>query len=190
MFTPILGVSFGNITSTIAIVKQDKKSTLEVIANQDGERSINSALSYKQGNEYHGGQAIQQLVRNSKNTIINFRDFLQYEKFSSIPKELLKRCEDSCNLIDIGNDVPGFEYEVETGVSVKKSVIEVTGNHFKQLKLAADDYTSTDFEKVILSVPESFINSEVTSKNLREAAKLAAGTSFNSLVKLLPVYYP
>lgn len=173
MFTPILGVSFGNITSTIAIVKQDKKSTLEVIANQDGERSINSALSYKQGNEYHGGQAIQQLVRNSKNTIINFRDFLQYDKYSAIPKDLLKRCEDSCPLIDIGSDVPGFEYEIEAGVSVKKSVVEVTGNHFKQLKLAADDYTSTDFEKVIISVPESFINSEIASKNLKEAAKLA-----------------
>lgn len=173
MFTPILGVSFGNISSSIAIVKQDKKSTLEVIANQDGERSINSALSYKQGNEYHGGQAIQQLIRNSKNTIINFRDFLQYDKFSAIPAELLKRCEDSCKLIDIGGDKPGFEYEIDAGSVTKKSVVEVTGNHFKQLKLAADDYTSFDFQKCILTVPEFFIENETAIKNLKEATKLA-----------------
>ena len=173
MFTPILGVSFGNISSSIAIVKQDKKSTLEVIANQDGERSINSALSYKQGNEYHGGQAIQQLIRNSKNTIINFRDFLQYDKFSAIPADLLKRCEDSCKLIDIGQDKPGFEYEVDAGSVVKKSVVEVTGNHFKQLKLAADDYTSFDFQKCVLTVPETFISNEIAIKNLKEAAKIA-----------------
>ncbi|XBW35680.1 hypothetical protein QEN19_001251 [Hanseniaspora menglaensis] len=182
MFTPILGVSFGNISSSIAIVKQDKKSTLEVIANQDGERSINSALSYKQGNEYHGGQAIQQLIRNSKNTIINFRDFLQYDKFSAIPAELLKRCEDACPLIDIGADKPGFEYEIDTDLVVKKSVVEVAGNHFKQLKLAADDYTSFDFQKCILTVPEFFISNEIAVSNMKEAAKIAN----MSIVQFLP----
>lgn len=40
------------------------------------DRQIPSILSYTGGEEYHGTQAKVQLVRNSKNTVAYFRDFL------------------------------------------------------------------------------------------------------------------
>lgn len=51
----------------------------EVIANEEGDRQIPSFLSYIEGEEYHGTQAKSQLVRNSKNTVAYFRDYLGQE---------------------------------------------------------------------------------------------------------------
>jgi molecular chaperone DnaK (HSP70) len=43
------------------------------------DRQIPSILSYVDGEEYNGQQAKAQLVRNSKNTVAYFRDFLGQE---------------------------------------------------------------------------------------------------------------
>ncbi len=69
-----IGISFGNSNSSIAYTTGDGKA--EVIANEEGDRHIPSILSYIEGEEYHGTQAKSQLVRNSKNTVAYFRDYL------------------------------------------------------------------------------------------------------------------
>ncbi|KAK5276923.1 Hsp70 protein that interacts with Zuo1p, partial [Cryomyces antarcticus] len=71
-----IGISFGNSYSSIAEVRDGKA---EVIANEDGDRQIPSILSYVEGEEFHGNQAKSQLVRNAKNTVTSFRDFLGKE---------------------------------------------------------------------------------------------------------------
>jgi hypothetical protein len=43
------------------------------------DRQIPSILSYVDGEEYNGQQAKQQLIRNSKNTVAYFRDYLGQE---------------------------------------------------------------------------------------------------------------
>lgn len=43
------------------------------------DRQIPSVLSYIGGEEYHGTQAKAQLIRNSKNTVAYFRDYLGKE---------------------------------------------------------------------------------------------------------------
>ena len=43
------------------------------------DRQIPTILSYVDGEEYNGQQAKQQLIRNSKNTVAYFRDFLGQE---------------------------------------------------------------------------------------------------------------
>ncbi|GMF07072.1 unnamed protein product [[Candida] boidinii] len=68
-----IGIAFGNSTSSISITRDGK---VEVIANPDGDRFIPSALSYVGDDEYHGAQAVAQLVRNPRSTIVNFRDFI------------------------------------------------------------------------------------------------------------------
>lgn len=68
-----IGIAFGNSYSSIASCASG--DTL-VIANEEGDRSIPSILAYVEGEEFHGTQAKAQLVRNSKNTVAGFRDFL------------------------------------------------------------------------------------------------------------------
>jgi molecular chaperone DnaK (HSP70) len=70
----VLGIAFGNSTTQIAYISRG--GVPECIANEDGERQIPSMLSYSDGEEYHGGQAKSQLIRNATNTITSFRDWL------------------------------------------------------------------------------------------------------------------
>jgi molecular chaperone DnaK (HSP70) len=90
-----IGIAFGNSNSSIAYTTIEDKP--EVIANEEGgeltasvmcakpcayiesDRQIPSVLSYVDGEEFHGTQAKAQLVRNSKNTVAYFRDFLGQE---------------------------------------------------------------------------------------------------------------
>ena len=75
----VLGIAFGNSTTQIAYISRG--GVAECIANEDGERQIPSILSYSEGQEYHGGQAKGQLVRNAANTVTLFRDWLGLKYF-------------------------------------------------------------------------------------------------------------
>lgn len=75
----VLGIAFGNSTTQIAYLT--RSGVPECLANEDGERQIPSILSYSEGDEYHGGQAKSQLVRNGTNTLTNFRDWLGQKYF-------------------------------------------------------------------------------------------------------------
>jgi hypothetical protein len=70
----VLGIAFGNSTTQISFIS--RAGVPECLANEDGERQIPSTLSYSEGDEYHGGQAKSQLVRNPTNTVVSFRDWL------------------------------------------------------------------------------------------------------------------
>ena len=72
-----IGISFGNSNSSIARTSTEGKA--EVFANEEGDRQIPSTVSYIDGEEFHGTQAKTQLVRNNKNTVQNFRDYLGKE---------------------------------------------------------------------------------------------------------------
>jgi len=53
-----------------------KDGKVELIANEEGDRHIPSVLSYLDSEEFHGGEAKAQIVRNPTNTVAYFRDFL------------------------------------------------------------------------------------------------------------------
>ncbi|SSD59853.1 related to Ribosome-associated complex subunit SSZ1 [Saccharomycodes ludwigii] len=169
-FSPIVGISFGNTSSSIATVKNNDK--VEVIANPDGERVIATALSYRDGDEYHGGQAIQQLIRNPKNTIINFRDLIGQPKFSKLSEDLKNRCSAGAPVVDIGDDVPGFIItNSESNKEIKLSVDEVVARHLKNLKLAADDYIGVNNKKAVITVPYDF--NDLQKERIAKAASKA-----------------
>lgn len=71
-----IGITFGNSYSSIAATVS---GDAQVIANEEGDRQIPTALSYVDGEEFNGAQAKNQLIRNSKNTVAFFRDFLGKE---------------------------------------------------------------------------------------------------------------
>lgn len=71
-----IGISFGNSYSSIG---STFGSDAKVIANEEGDRQIPTALSYVEGEEFHGTQAKSQLVRNSSNTVTGFRDYIGKE---------------------------------------------------------------------------------------------------------------
>ena len=56
------------------------------------DRQIPAFLSYVDGEEYTGQQAKAQLIRNSKNTVAYFRDFLGQEYATCLSNLMLKTC--------------------------------------------------------------------------------------------------
>ena len=149
MSSPVIGISFGNTSSSIAYI--NPKNDVDVIANPDGERSIPSVLSYVGEDEYHGGQAYQQLIRNSKNTIINFRDFI------GLPFDQcdVSRCKNGAPAINIDGKV-GFAITRGEGVVENITVDEVVSRHLNRLKLAAEDYIGQSVNEAVITVPTNF----------------------------------
>ncbi|KAG0673900.1 Hsp70 protein that interacts with Zuo1p [Pichia californica] len=138
-----IGIAFGNSTTSFATIKDGK---VDVIANPDGERFISSALSYVDGDEYHGQQALAQLVRNPRSTIVNFRDFIGVP-FTDINAENSKY---AAHPVELNGKVA---YEINGN---KLSIEEIVKRHLKQIKNAAEDYLGQSIESVVITVPTNF----------------------------------
>jgi molecular chaperone DnaK (HSP70) len=164
-----IGISYGNTTSSIAAPSKDGNG-VEVIANPDGERAIPSALAYIGSDEYNGGQAIAHLVRNPKNTIINFRDYLG-QTFDKVDPTVTAR---AAHAKDVNGQI-GFEYTVtnDAGEEEVKSITaqEATTRHFENLKLAAFDYLGKEIEGAVIAVPTDF--TDVQKSELIKASEAA-----------------
>lgn len=140
----VIGISFGNTSSSIAVANGEGE--VDVIANADGDRTIPSTLSYIGGDEYHGQQAQAQLIRNPKNTIINFRDLIGI-KFDEITNDVTK------------NGSPAVSSDNKIGFNVESTTIsveEATNRHLTQLKRAAQDYIGKLVEGCVITVPTNF----------------------------------
>ncbi|KAF9260312.1 actin-like ATPase domain-containing protein [Marasmius fiardii PR-910] len=82
----VIGINFGNAFASIAILSGKEKGLQpECIANEDGERQIACAVSFHGEQIYIGNEALNQLVKNPKNTITGFRNILG-QKLDEIPK--------------------------------------------------------------------------------------------------------
>lgn len=145
----VIGISFGNTSSSIAVATQDGK--VDVIANPDGDRAIPSVLSYVGADEYHGAQAKAQLIRNPQNTIINFRDL--------IGKDFAGTDVSGSKL-----GAPAVEVDGKIGYKITRdndrvetvTVAEATKRHILQMKVAAEDYIGKLVEGVVITVPTDF----------------------------------
>ncbi|QPG76095.1 hypothetical protein FOA43_003481 [Brettanomyces nanus] len=145
-----IGIAFGNSTTSIAFVREDGK--VEVIADPDGDRFIASALSYIGDDQYHGSQAIGQLLRNSEDTIVNFRDFIgvPFDKINA------KYSQHSAKPINIDGKV-GYEIGGE-----KITVDEIAKRHLIQIVKDAEDYLGEKVEGGVMTVPFNFTSEQKT----------------------------
>lgn len=162
MSETVIGISFGNTSSSIAFEKDGK---VQVIANQDGDRSIPSVLSYVHDDEFHGLQAKNQLVRNGKSTITYFRDFLG-KSFSDIDPSLNHA---SAHPVDLDGKV-GFK--VVTGGQGDEAEIfplnKVATRHLARLRESAQDFIGKKIDGAVITVPTDF--TEEQKKELNKAA--------------------
>lgn len=155
-----IGLSFGNSYSSIAYTTADGKS--EVIANEEGDRQIPSILSYVVGEEFVGSQAKAQLVRNPRNTIAFFRDFLG-KGFADVD---VSHCHGSAHPVPAdGGKTVGFEIvenssagenedkQTKEGEKSLLSVEDVTARHFKRLRQSASDFLGYDVSSAVVTVP-------------------------------------
>ncbi|RPB01430.1 actin-like ATPase domain-containing protein [Choiromyces venosus 120613-1] len=161
----VIGIAFGNTTSSIAYTTPDGKA--EVIANEEGDRQIPSVLSWVGSEEYHGTQAKSHLVRNAKNTVAYFRDFLG-KHYSEIDPT---NSHNSAHPVDV-DDVPSFNLQQADNETISTvSINEITTRHLIRLKESASDFLGHKVTGAVITVPTDF--SDAQKKALVTAAKAA-----------------
>lgn len=167
-----IGISFGNTSSSIAYTNPSDGSA-QVIANEEGDRQIPSILSYTGGEEFHGTQAKAQIVRNPRNTIAFWRDFLG-KGFKDVDPS---PCHASAHPVEVeGGKSVGFVVQEkaaeEGGSEPEKSTVsvgEVATRHLRRLKQSASDYLGKEVNAAVITIPSDF--SDESRKALEAAAK-------------------
>ncbi|KAK6369722.1 uncharacterized protein PV06_01922 [Exophiala oligosperma] len=169
-----IGISFGNSYSSIAHISGEGK--VEVIANEEGDRQIPSILSYVGGEEFHGTQAKSQLVRNSKNTIAYYRDFVgkDYKAIDPTP------CHASAHPIESNGQISFSVQEKEDGEQSTLSVAEVSTRHLRRLQNSASDFTGKTVNAAVVAVPSD------TSEEQKAALTKAAAAINVEILQFIP----
>jgi molecular chaperone DnaK (HSP70) len=178
-----IGISFGNAYSSIAYttpvyrflgaqgvlvpLTNAQEGKAEVIANEEGDRQIPSILSYVDGEEFQGTQAKAQLIRNPRNTIAYFRDFLGQDFKSIDPTPAHQSAHPREHKGTIAFSIRDPEAEEEHDVTVS----EITTRHLRRLKDSASDFLGRTINACVITVPTNF--SEAQKQALGVAAKNA-----------------
>ncbi|KAK3395482.1 HSP70-domain-containing protein [Sordaria brevicollis] len=163
----VIGITFGNSNSSIACTVDDKA---EVIANEDGDRQIPTILSYVDGDEYYGQQAKNFLVRNPKNTVAYFKDFLGKDFAAVDPthNHASAHPEDVEGTVSFSvKEKDGEDAEVS-----KLSVSEVSTRYLRRLIDAASEYLGKKVTSAVMTVPTNFSDKQ-------KQALLAAAAAAN-----------
>ncbi|KAB8075378.1 Hsp70 protein-domain-containing protein [Aspergillus leporis] len=149
-----IGISFGNTSSSIARINPEGKA--EVIANEEGDRQIPSVLSYIDGEEYHGTQAKAQLIRNAKNTVAYFRDYLgkDFKSIDATP------CHNSAHPQPHESTVAFSIVDGSDETANTVTVSEVATRHLRRLKQSASDYLGKDVNAAVITVPTDFADAQ------------------------------
>ncbi|KAF2146363.1 uncharacterized protein K452DRAFT_219699 [Aplosporella prunicola CBS 121167] len=158
-----IGISFGNSYSSIAWTSGEGKA--EVIANEEGDRQIPTILSYVSGEEFQGTQAKSQLVRNPKNTVAYFRDFIGQEFKSIDPTP----CHQSAHPKEHESTIAFSIKDTEEDAEHTRTVSEITTRHLRRLKNSATDYLGKTVNAAVITVPTNF--SDHQKEALTKAAK-------------------
>ncbi|RYP61814.1 hypothetical protein DL770_009707 [Monosporascus sp. CRB-9-2] len=168
-----IGIAFGNSYSSIAVTVDDSPV---VIANEDGDRQIPTCLSYVDGEEYTGNQGKAFLVRNPKNTVTAFRDFLGQE-FKSIDPT---HCHAAAHPQDVDGSV-SFTIQDKAGEEPAStvSVSEVSTRYLRRLVQSASEYLGKKVTSAVLTVPTNF------SEKQREALIKAANDAEIEVLQLI-----
>ncbi|EXJ86178.1 hypothetical protein A1O1_06548 [Capronia coronata CBS 617.96] len=169
-----IGIAFGNSYSSIAHISGEGK--VEVIANEEGDRQIPSVLSYIEGEEYHGTQAKAQLVRNSKNTVAYFRDFIgkDYKSIDPTP------CHASAHPIEVDGQICFSIRDTDSETENKVSVQEITARHLRRLKNSASDFVGKPVTAAVVAIPTD------TSDEQKAALTKAAASIELEILQFMP----
>ncbi|GAM41291.1 heat shock protein [Talaromyces pinophilus] len=168
-----IGISFGNSSSSIAFTGPDGKA--EVIANEEGDRQIPTILSYVESEEFHGTQAKAQLIRNSKNTVAYFRDYLGKDFKSIDPTPAHQSAHPQQSDSTVAFTIQDTDAETPSTVTVS----EITTRHLRRLKQSATDFLGKTVNAAVITVPTNFSDAQ------REALVAAAKNADIEVLQLI-----
>ncbi|KAG9302927.1 hypothetical protein G9A89_022344 [Geosiphon pyriformis] len=143
----VIGLRIGQSYSSIAIINKDGRA--DCIANEDGERQIPTVVAFSRDEEFTGTQAKAQLLRNSKNTITQFRNLIG------------KSYEDANDLVSIStaslaNKDDQIAYIVEYQEETTFTAAEIMTKYISRLGESAINFLGQPLTGVVLAIPTYF----------------------------------
>ena len=145
----IIGIDLGTTNSVVAVMEGGEPV---VIANQEGGRTTPSVVAFTKGGERLAGQvAKRQAVTNAENTVYSIKRFMgrRHEEVTEEMKMVPYKVTRSRNG-DARVDISGKEY----------SQPEISAMILQKLKSAAEDYIGQKIDKVVITVPAYFNDSQ------------------------------
>ncbi|KAF9934651.1 Hsp70 protein that interacts with Zuo1p [Linnemannia zychae] len=168
MESVIIGINFGSTNSSIAVLAPN--GHFNVIANADGERMIPSVVGFSGDEEFSGTQALQQAVRNPKNTLEGFRKLIG-KKFEEV-----KIPSDVTHPDIVSKDgVPAYKVNFKDQEHIF-TVPEIVTKQLKHVHDEAEAYLGAKVTGAVLAVPTYF-----TEKQREILTKSAADAGINVL---------
>jgi len=156
----IIGIDLGTTYSCVGVFKENTQ-TVEIIANEYGNRTTPSYVSFTDSERLIGEDAKKEGLMNIKNTIFDIKRLIG-RKYSEIVHELTRF---PYKIVQLDND--------EIGVSVtwgKEHVftpIEISSMILLKMKTIAEKCMNTKVEGAVITVPAYFNDAQ------RKATKLA-----------------
>lgn len=146
---PFIGIDLGTTYSCVGVLKN---STVEIIANDQGNRTTPSYVAFTETERLIGESAKNQAVTNPKNTIFDAKRLIG-RKYSDSTVQSDKNLW-SFNVVS-QNDKPMIEVDVN---SEKKllSAEEVSGMILSKMKKIAEDYLGEEVTNAVVTVPAYF----------------------------------
>ncbi|CAG8596552.1 10819_t:CDS:2 [Ambispora gerdemannii] len=150
----VIGLRIGQSYSSIAVNNKDGRA--DCIANQDGERQIPTVVAFSGDEEFTGSQAKAQLLRNSKNTITQFRNLIgkSYQELVSTNNIT----NDAASLIE-KNGEPAYTVEYKDQETTF-TVSEILTKYITLLGESAANFLGQNVIGVVLAVPTYFTESQ------------------------------
>ncbi|KAG0224309.1 Hsp70 protein that interacts with Zuo1p [Actinomortierella wolfii] len=159
----VIGINFGVTNSSIGIL--GKNGHFSVIANADGDRMIPNAIGFSGEEEFCGSQAAHQVVRNPKNTIQAFRNYLG-KSFDEITVPSGAALPDMVSK----DGVPAYKIHFKEQEHIV-TVPEAVTKQLKHVLEEAEAYLGNKVTGAVLAVPVYFTDKQ--RDELRKAATQA-----------------
>ncbi|KAG0025673.1 Hsp70 protein that interacts with Zuo1p [Podila clonocystis] len=172
METVVIGINFGSTNSSIAVLAPN--GHFNVIANADGERMIPSAVGFQGDEEFCGTQALQQAVRNPKNTLEGFRKLIG-KKFEEV-----KVPSDVTHPDMVSKDgLPAYKVNFKDQEHIF-TVPEVVTKQLKHILEEAETYLGSKVTGAVLAVPTYFTEHQ---REVLTSSATAAGINVLQIIQ-------
>ncbi|KAG0344481.1 Hsp70 protein that interacts with Zuo1p [Podila humilis] len=172
MESVVIGINFGSTNTSIAVLAPN--GHFNVIANADGERMIPSVVGFQGDEEFCGTQALEQVVRNPKNTLEGFRKLIG-KKFEEV-----KVSSDITHPDMVSKDgLPAYKVNYK-GQERIFSVPEVVTKQLKHILWEAEAYLGTPVTGAVLAVPTYFTEHQ---REVLTASATAAGINVLQIIQ-------
>ncbi|KAJ6252393.1 heat shock 70 kda protein cognate 2 [Anaeramoeba flamelloides] len=162
-----IGIDFGNTYSCFSVLKNNN---VEIIPNQQGNRTTHTCISFSENEKFVGDNAYNLSSSNPLNTVFDLKRLFFNEYSSSFfqsclkkwPFKVVKKETQNKNKNENEEEEVGIEIEVE--YQNEKQIIPIESlitQYFEKLKELASMHLLTDIKDAIITVPVYYNETQI-----------------------------